>query len=132
MTSRPIPQWETTQITLIGDAIHTMTPGRGIGANTALRDAALLTKNLTAARDGEMTVLGAIHGYETQMIRYGFAAVADPLKQQGGDGIMHKPIIGRAALAGMRSSMRLVNHLPPLKRQFAKSLLASRDSTNGS
>jgi len=130
MTSRPIRQWETTQITLIGDAIHTMTPGRGIGANTALRDAALLTKNLSAARDGKVTLLEAINDYETRMTKYGFDAVRDSLKQQGGGDIMHKPIIGRAALAGLRSGMRLVNHMPPLKRQFAKSLLASRDNSN--
>jgi 2-polyprenyl-6-methoxyphenol hydroxylase-like FAD-dependent oxidoreductase len=128
MTSKPIPQWETSTITLLGDAIHTMTPGRGIGANTALRDAALLTKNLTAAHQGRMTVLEAIHDYETQMVEYGFAAVRDSLKQQGSDNIMQKPILGRAALAGMRSGMRLINHVPPLKRRFAKSLLAARDT----
>ena len=128
MTSKPIPQWPTTNVTLIGDAIHTMTPGRGVGANTALRDAALLTKNLTAARDGKMTVLEAINDYETQMVEYSAKAVKESLKQQGGDSILHKPVLGRIALAGMRTGMRLVNHLPPLKRQFAKGLLGSRGS----
>jgi len=130
MTSKPIPQWETTQITLIGDAIHTMTPGRGVGANTALRDAALLTKNLVAARDGELTLLEAIHDYETRMVKYGFAAVRDSLKQQSGDDLIHKPIIGRAALAGIRSGMRLINHTPPLKRQYTKSMLSARGNKN--
>lgn len=128
MTSKPIPQWPTTNITLLGDAIHTMTPGRGVGANTALRDAALLTKNLTAARDGKMTVLEAINDYETQMVVYSAKAVKESLKQQGGDSVLHKPVIGRIALAAMRTGMRLVNHLPPLKRQFAKGLLGSRGS----
>ncbi|GAA3586319.1 FAD-dependent monooxygenase [Amycolatopsis ultiminotia] len=126
MTSKPIPLWEPTNITLIGDAIHTMTPGRGVGANTALRDAALLAKNLTAVRDGEMKLMEAIHDYEAQMVEYGFAAVKDSLKQQGGDSIMHKPVLGRIALAGMRASMRTVNAVPFLKKQFAKGLLAPR------
>jgi 2-polyprenyl-6-methoxyphenol hydroxylase-like FAD-dependent oxidoreductase len=80
-TSVPLPQWQTTNITLIGDAIHTMTPGRGVGANTALRDARLLCHNLTAARDGKLPLLTAIRDYETQMIGYGFDAVKKSRKQ---------------------------------------------------
>jgi len=118
-TSVPIPAWPTTTVTLLGDAIHTMTPGRGVGANTALRDAALLCRTLTAARDGRMTLIGAIHAYETRMIDYGFDAVLASRKQMDGNGLIHKPVIGRAVLAGMRAGMRAVNHLPPLKRRMA-------------
>lgn len=45
-TSVPVPHWQTTTITLLGDAIHCMTPFAGIGANTALRDAQLLCRAL--------------------------------------------------------------------------------------
>jgi 2-polyprenyl-6-methoxyphenol hydroxylase-like FAD-dependent oxidoreductase len=38
-SSVPVAQWETKNITLVGDAIHSMTPMRGIGANVALLDA---------------------------------------------------------------------------------------------
>ena len=31
----PIEPWQSSSITLLGDAIHTMTPGQGVGANTA-------------------------------------------------------------------------------------------------
>jgi 2-polyprenyl-6-methoxyphenol hydroxylase-like FAD-dependent oxidoreductase len=74
-TSAPVPAWPTRNITLLGDAIHSMTPYRGIGANVALRDAALLGRNLAAAHRGEKTVLEAIHAYESEMLVYGFDAV---------------------------------------------------------
>ncbi len=41
-SARPVKQWQTANVTLLGDAIHTMSPGRGEGANTALRDARFL------------------------------------------------------------------------------------------
>lgn len=64
------PAWTPSPVTLLGDAIHTMTPGRGIGANTALRDAALLCRTLTAVRDGQQPLLQAIGEYEAHMRAY--------------------------------------------------------------
>jgi salicylate hydroxylase len=87
-TSVPIASWPSRRITLIGDAIHSMTPYRGIGANIALRDAALLSRKLGAAAKGETSIEAAIHDYEQQMRDYGFAAVRSSLqalKQAVGD-----------------------------------------------
>ncbi|NOU90331.1 NAD(P)-binding protein [Paenibacillus sp. LMG 31460] len=117
-TSVPVPAWSATNVTLLGDAIHTMTPGRGVGANTALRDAALLCHNLKAVRDGSKTLIQAIQEYEKQMIDYGFDAVIKSRKQMNGNGLMHKPVIGRLVLAFMRIFMRVVNHLPTVKRRM--------------
>ncbi|ONI77915.1 FAD-binding monooxygenase [Actinosynnema sp. ALI-1.44] len=125
-TSEPIPAWTTTNVTLLGDAIHTMTPGRGVGANTALRDAALLTRRLTDARDGKLSLLDAVRRYETRMIDYGFKAVLDSRKQQSGDNPVHKPVIGRLVLAGMRTGMRVANHLPPFKKKMTDNLYRYR------
>jgi 2-polyprenyl-6-methoxyphenol hydroxylase-like FAD-dependent oxidoreductase len=125
-TSVPLRQWESTTVTVIGDAIHTMTPGRGIGANTALRDARLLCQRLVAARDGQTTLLAAIHDYETQMIEYGFDAVRKSRKQMTASNPVHTPIVGRALLAGMRTGMRVVNHLPPVKNSMARAQRADR------
>jgi salicylate hydroxylase len=79
-TSVPLPRWPASNITLLGDAIHSMSPFRGIGANIALRDASVLARNLVSAAGGELTPLEAIDDYERQMTSYGFAAVRESLR----------------------------------------------------
>ena len=75
-TSPAVPAWPPSRVTVLGDAIHAMSPARGSGANTALQDAALLGRLLgTAAADGS-GVVAAIGDYERQMREYGYAAVA--------------------------------------------------------
>jgi 2-polyprenyl-6-methoxyphenol hydroxylase-like FAD-dependent oxidoreductase len=110
-TSVPVTSWPSRRITLIGDAIHSMTPYRGIGANIALRDAALLCRKLAAAAEGENSIEAAIHDYERQMRDYGFAAVRtslEALEQAVGD----KGIGFRCA----KLFFRAANAAPPLKR----------------
>jgi 2-polyprenyl-6-methoxyphenol hydroxylase-like FAD-dependent oxidoreductase len=80
-TSVPIEPWPTRQITLLGDALHNMTPYRGVGANTALRDAALLRTALSDVARGKKELLPALADYERQMIGYGFRAVQASLAQ---------------------------------------------------
>ena len=58
------PSWESSNITLLGDAIHCMPPTGGVGANTALRDAALLCELLKDKG------AGGIAEYESQMREY--------------------------------------------------------------
>jgi hypothetical protein len=48
------------------------------------------------------------------MREYAYPAVIASRKQMSGDGPMHKPFLGRAMLAGMRTAMRVVDHTPPL------------------
>ncbi len=74
-TAVPVAGWPPSRVTLLGDAIHAMSPARGSGASTALRDAALLAGELGAAARGEKTPVQAIGDYERQMIDYGFSAV---------------------------------------------------------
>ncbi|MCB0095008.1 MAG: FAD-dependent monooxygenase [Caldilineaceae bacterium] len=127
-TSVPVAPWPASNITLLGDAIHTMTPGRGAGANTALRDAALLCQKLVAVRNGELTLLQAIGAYEDEMRRYGFAAVQKSRAQMSGDDAIHKPVIGDLILHTMRAGMKVANVLPPLKRRMAAAMFAERNT----
>jgi 2-polyprenyl-6-methoxyphenol hydroxylase-like FAD-dependent oxidoreductase len=73
-SSVPVTRWATTRVTLLGDAIHAMSPAAGAGACEALRDAARLTDALTEAAAGH-DLLAALAGYEADMTARGFAAV---------------------------------------------------------
>ena len=74
--SPPAPAWPPSRVTVLGDAIHAMSPARGSGANTALQDAGLLARTLTAAAADGTDIVAAIGDYERQMREYGYAAVA--------------------------------------------------------
>jgi len=87
--AKPIEHWQTTNITLLGDAIHVMPPN-GSGANTALRDASLLSRSLIAVARQGMPLHQALHDYEIEMLRYGFDAV-HTFRQGGGPGSPFTP-----------------------------------------
>jgi 2-polyprenyl-6-methoxyphenol hydroxylase-like FAD-dependent oxidoreductase len=125
-TSVPLDPWESSRVTLLGDAVHTMTPGRGVGANTALEDAALLCKRLIEVRDGRRDLIEAIHSYEGDMLEYSRHVVLESRKQMDARGVIHKPVIGRAVLALARTAMRVANHLPLLKRMMQKKQMELR------
>lgn len=112
-SSLPIEHWQTKQVTLIGDAIHSMTPARGIGANTALRDATLLGRNLVAAHQGERSLKQAIYDYEIEMVKYGFDAVLSSKKALEQSALLEKPL----SLALAKTTFRILNAVPPLKRR---------------
>ncbi|MGW4112728.1 FAD-dependent oxidoreductase [Actinosynnema sp. NPDC004786] len=105
-TSAPVAPWPATTVTLLGDAIHSMTPMRGIGANVALRDAMTLCRNLT-----EREPVDAVADYERRMREYGFAAVAASLRSARQ--FVSGNALGRVAF---KSVLRLFEAVPPLKR----------------
>ncbi|WP_018332595.1 FAD-dependent monooxygenase [Actinomycetospora chiangmaiensis] len=72
--SRLIDPWPGSTVTVLGDAIHNMTPVGGLGANTALRDAAALADALRTVADGAPLV-PSIEAYEARMREWGYAAV---------------------------------------------------------
>ena len=72
-TPTGVPEWRNEpRVTLIGDAVHSMTPAGGIGANTAVRDSALLGRLLAEAGGSKDGVTAA---YEKEMRVYASEAV---------------------------------------------------------
>ena len=72
-TPTGVPEWRNEpRVTVIGDAAHSMTPAGGIGANTAVRDSALLG-GLLAEAGGCMD--GVTATYEREMRVYASEAV---------------------------------------------------------
>jgi len=96
-----------------------MTPYRGSGANVALRDAALLSRQIVRAVKGEVALLDSVAEYEHAMRCYGFAAVGESLKAMKTQ--LETEALARAAT---RAMLRLVNRVPALKRQFFLAMAA--------
>jgi 2-polyprenyl-6-methoxyphenol hydroxylase-like FAD-dependent oxidoreductase len=90
----PVAPWESQNVTLLGDAIHSMPPTRGIGGNTALKDAQLLCQKLIAVARQEQTQASALKEYVTDMLHYSFAAVKS--SKQSLDMIVMENAVGRA------------------------------------
>jgi 2-polyprenyl-6-methoxyphenol hydroxylase-like FAD-dependent oxidoreductase len=106
-------EWNTTNVTLLGDAIHTMTPLQGLGGNTALRDAALLCDNLGLAHAGRIDLLTALHDYEAKMRQYAEDAVR--VSRQYTEQIVTD---NRLSRAGFRIFLRVADSIPALKNRL--------------
>lgn len=115
----PLPTWQPGPVTVLGDAIHVMPPIGGLGGNTALRDAHLLSRLLLVADRGERSLTAAVGEYEHEMRLYGAAAVRYSMDQKD-----RALATGAAEKAGTRAFFRLCSALPPLRRRvFAKAWL---------
>jgi salicylate hydroxylase len=116
-TSTPVGAWPTGRVTLLGDAIHAMTPYRGIGANKALEDAVRLKRALVAGARGERDVFDAIGAYEADMRDYGFQAVRNSLRA------MRQSVdAGPLRLTCQRMMFRTIDRVPPVKRWLANQM----------
>jgi 2-polyprenyl-6-methoxyphenol hydroxylase-like FAD-dependent oxidoreductase len=103
--------WPPSDVTLLGDAIHNMTPMAGIGANTALRDADGLRQALLApGEDGPTARVGR---YEEQMRGYANQALA--LSTRNARNAASPRRLPRLAF---RSALRIAESVPPAKRRM--------------
>jgi 2-polyprenyl-6-methoxyphenol hydroxylase-like FAD-dependent oxidoreductase len=74
-TSVPFSLAPSPNVTMLGDAVHAMTPSLGRGANVALRDAVHLGRKLIEVERGQSSLEDALASYESEMTRYGFEVV---------------------------------------------------------
>jgi len=65
-----------------------------------------------------MSLHEAVAGYEAEMRRYSFHAVAESRKQFDEHDPIHRPLVGHVALGAMRTGLRVVNNVPLLKRRM--------------
>jgi 2-polyprenyl-6-methoxyphenol hydroxylase-like FAD-dependent oxidoreductase len=111
---RTMPQldrWAPSDVTLLGDAIHNMTPMAGIGANTALRDANQLRQALLAPGPDDLTA--RVGAYEDQMRGYANQALA--LSTRNARNAASPSRLPRIAF---RSALRIAEAVPPAKRRM--------------
>jgi 2-polyprenyl-6-methoxyphenol hydroxylase-like FAD-dependent oxidoreductase len=76
-TSVPHSLLPPTNVTLLGDAIHAMTPTLGRGANLAMRDGALLGRALKSVVEQGVELAHALTSYEARTLDYGFSVVRE-------------------------------------------------------
>jgi 2-polyprenyl-6-methoxyphenol hydroxylase-like FAD-dependent oxidoreductase len=112
-SAQPVDAWPTRNVTLLGDALHNMTPYRGMGANAALRDAAALRETLVTVAQGRAQLIPALAAYERDMITTGFAAVRASLADMERLHA-HSPFQRLAT----KAVFHLVDAAPPLQRAF--------------
>jgi 2-polyprenyl-6-methoxyphenol hydroxylase-like FAD-dependent oxidoreductase len=112
--------WEPSPVTLIGDAVHNMTPMAGVGANTALRDADELRRALDTTAAGRTGLIDAIGGYETAMRAYANPAVAMSAGNARTAGSE-----ARLPRLAFRTALRVAEAVPPMRRAMFRGATAA-------
>ena len=104
-----LPDWPPSRVTLLGDAIHNMTPMAGIGANTALRDADQLRRSLITPADP----INGIATYETGMRDYANRALKLSTRNA-----TKAALATTANRAAFRILLRVGSHVPALQHKM--------------
>jgi 2-polyprenyl-6-methoxyphenol hydroxylase-like FAD-dependent oxidoreductase len=108
-----LPRWRPSPVTLIGDAIHNMTPMAGVGANTALRDAAALKTALVGAKEGTRSIAEAVGLYEEAMRAY-----ANPAIEQSRKNALNAVRDRKTDRWLFKSLLRMSEIVPSIKRKL--------------
>ncbi|KFZ24374.1 hypothetical protein V502_01131 [Pseudogymnoascus sp. VKM F-4520 (FW-2644)] len=90
-TPTGVPEWENEpRVTVIGDAAHSMTPAGGVGANTAMRDAALLGRLLGDnggwGEEVGRVFEGAMRGFAGEAVRLSYGLAREQIGIEIGKG----------------------------------------------
>ncbi|MER5888590.1 NAD(P)/FAD-dependent oxidoreductase [Streptomyces sp. NPDC001941] len=103
--------WPTTNVTVLGDAAHSMPPVGGLGGNAALYDANVLRRALIAVDRGEAELIPALAAYERAMLKNGFAAVRAATMY-----LRLATLPSSVVRTVARTFFRLCGAVPPLRR----------------
>jgi 2-polyprenyl-6-methoxyphenol hydroxylase-like FAD-dependent oxidoreductase len=79
-TTLPVRPWPAGRVVPLGDAVHAMPPTGGVGANSAIRDAAVLSRELVRVRAGETGLPAALEEYQAEMVRFGDQSIRMSLR----------------------------------------------------
>jgi 2-polyprenyl-6-methoxyphenol hydroxylase-like FAD-dependent oxidoreductase len=109
LTAERPREWSTSRVILIGDAIHSMPPLAGAGANTAIRDASALADQLQSGIAKGQPLLESVATFERAMFKYGFAAV-----DRSNSNLLRISKGSRFAKRLQIGAMRLVGSLAPI------------------
>ncbi|MFC4564174.1 FAD-dependent oxidoreductase [Nocardiopsis mangrovi] len=74
--ARELAPWPAGRITALGDAVHATPPTAGMGAGSAIRDAADLVENLRDVAAGTATLTTAVGRFEEDMRQRGSEVIA--------------------------------------------------------
>ncbi|MDL5158604.1 FAD-dependent oxidoreductase [Actinomycetospora termitidis] len=100
-----VPHWQTLPgVTLLGDAVHCMPPTGGIGASTALQDAAALVDVLALTEEGLARPVPALAAYESAMLARGRAAIEASVSNLQWAQRLDGPVSFRLGKIGLRSA----------------------------
>lgn len=94
----PAEDWESSRVTVVGDAAHGMLPTLGMGANLSLNDAAMLVEQLDRYGRGEVDLLDGIGTYEAAMREAAYPILRATLD--------HDKNFGGGALADAEANVR--------------------------
>jgi 2-polyprenyl-6-methoxyphenol hydroxylase-like FAD-dependent oxidoreductase len=97
----PAEDWESSRVTIIGDAAHGMLPTLGMGANLSLNDSALLLDQLDRVARGEIEIPEALGTYEARMREIAYPILRRTLQHDenfGGGGLQQDAGTGAVGL----------------------------------
>lgn len=94
----PAEDWDSSRVTVVGDAAHGMLPTLGMGANLSLNDAAMLVEQLDRYGRGDVKLLEGIGTYESAMREAAYPILRATLD--------HDKNFGGGALADAEASVR--------------------------
>lgn len=115
-STRPQP-WRNDQVTLLGDAIHAMPPTAGVGAVSAIIDAACLTRLISQAVSAQKSLGQALDEYQREMLDRSFAKVKASNRN------LNQAVTGNpVALAISKTAFRSIARIGPARRGMTRAI----------